>query len=161
MSSRYGARVERSYVQHIQASPESVFPLLCPVREADWLDGWRYKMIHSESGVAEDGCVFSTETAVSPETIWTVTKHDRVAGEIEFVRVTAEILATRLRIRLEPAPGNATSVHIRYTHTPIGPAGVDFIEKHHSPEAFAQSMSWWEKSMNHYLETGKLLRAES
>ena len=32
-------RVSHSYVQQLVASPAEVFPLLCPVREAEWLRG--------------------------------------------------------------------------------------------------------------------------
>lgn len=39
---------------------ERVFPLLCPVREREWLQGWDATMVCSESGVAEPGCVFTT-----------------------------------------------------------------------------------------------------
>ena len=53
-------RITREYRQTINATPEKMFPLLCPVREADWLDGWRYNMIYSESGLVEEGAVFST-----------------------------------------------------------------------------------------------------
>ncbi len=49
----------RSYVQRIDASPEAVFPLLCPVREGEWLEGWAEtcEVIWSASGLAEPGCV--------------------------------------------------------------------------------------------------------
>jgi hypothetical protein len=30
------------------------------VREAEWLDGWQYAMIYSDSGRIEEGAVFST-----------------------------------------------------------------------------------------------------
>ena len=55
-------RTVRSYTQRIEAPPDSVFPLLCPVREAEWLAGWSevLEMVHSDSGLAEDGCVFMT-----------------------------------------------------------------------------------------------------
>jgi hypothetical protein len=33
-------RVARSYTQSLVGRPEAVFPLLCPVREADWIPGW-------------------------------------------------------------------------------------------------------------------------
>jgi hypothetical protein len=50
--------------QTINAPPDAVFPLICPVREAEWLDGWRYTMLFSVSGVVEQGAVFSrTDTA--------------------------------------------------------------------------------------------------
>jgi hypothetical protein len=31
-------RVVRRYCYEIDASPERIFPLLCPVREYDWID---------------------------------------------------------------------------------------------------------------------------
>ena len=45
------------------AHPDRVFPLLCPVQEALWLPGWCAEILHSESGVAELGCVFRTHDA--------------------------------------------------------------------------------------------------
>ena len=63
MNSFTSRRVTHEYIQTNAASPERVFPLLCPVREADWIPGWRYKLIYSESGVAELGCIFATEDA--------------------------------------------------------------------------------------------------
>ena len=59
-------RMVRSYRQTIDASPEIVFPLLCPVREAEWLDGWEFTMIYSVSGSMEKGAVFSTGPAIRP-----------------------------------------------------------------------------------------------
>ena len=47
-----------TFKQLNNAEPEKVFPLLCPVREKDWLDGWNYKMIYSKSGLIEKNCVF-------------------------------------------------------------------------------------------------------
>lgn len=42
---------------------EDVFRLACPVKEDDWLPGWREKreIVYSESGIAELGCVFRTK----------------------------------------------------------------------------------------------------
>ena len=69
-------KITREYRQTINATPEKVFPLLCPVREADWLDGWQYSMIYSESGLVEEGAVFSTPCEGEEDTVWIVTKHD-------------------------------------------------------------------------------------
>ena len=70
-------RVSRSYCQTINANPNIVFPLLCPVREAEWLDEWSYNLIYSESGVAEEGCVFSTAYKGEKDTIWIITEHNK------------------------------------------------------------------------------------
>ena len=50
-------------------SIDEVFPLLCPVRERDWLDGWEFRMIHSSSGLIEKDCVFATPHHGKLETV--------------------------------------------------------------------------------------------
>ena len=54
-----GNRITHEYTQTNAAPPSAVFPLLCPVRETDWVPGWQYRMIYSLSGM-EAGCVFAT-----------------------------------------------------------------------------------------------------
>jgi hypothetical protein len=41
-------RIAYEYTQTNPATPDKVFPLLCPVREADWLPGWQYRLIYSD-----------------------------------------------------------------------------------------------------------------
>lgn len=38
--SNHPQRVKHSFTQSIKGTPEQVFPLFCPVREADWIPGW-------------------------------------------------------------------------------------------------------------------------
>ena len=152
------APVTRTFTQRIEASPDRVFPLLCPVREAEWLDGWTYRLLRSKSGLAEEGCVFRTVLPGEPETIWIVTRHEPEAGRVDFARVTAGQVATRLAIRVRPAGACESSVEITYEFTPTSPAGERVIARRHSEDAFRKSMEWWERSMNHYLETGVTLR---
>jgi polyketide cyclase/dehydrase/lipid transport protein len=154
-------RTVRSYTQRIQAPPDRVFPLLCPVREAEWLAGWSegLEMVHSDSGRAEDGCVFITHPPGRPATVWMITRHDPAARVVEFVRVTAELLATRLRIAVAGEGEGASSVHITYTFTPLGATGRAFLRENHSEDAFRGDMAWWEDSMNHWLRCGETLAA--
>jgi hypothetical protein len=161
MSPIDSGRVIRSYTQRIEARPERVFPLLCPVREADWLDGWidQVEMVHSDSGLAEDGCVFRTRLPGRPETVWMITRHDPVQGVVEFFRVTTGLVATRLRIDVQGRADGSSAVHITYTFTPLGPAGRTFLKDNCSEEPFRSDMAWWQDSMNHWLRTGEILRA--
>lgn len=156
-------RVTLSYSQRIEAPPARVFPLICPVREAEWLDGWGdgLEMIHSDSGLAEDGCVFRTRTPGRPETVWMITRQDPAERVVEFVRVTTGLVATRLRVRVDAGAGDSSSVHIAYTFTPLSEAGVAFVRETHSEDAFRRDMVWWEDSMNHWLRCGATLRAPS
>ncbi len=36
-------RVSHEYTQTNDAPPDEVFPLLCPVRESEWVPGWQYR----------------------------------------------------------------------------------------------------------------------
>lgn len=66
-------RVTRTYTQQLNASPDRVLPLLCPVREADWIEGWEPTEVWSSSGVAEPDCVFTTASD-DGIAIWYITR---------------------------------------------------------------------------------------
>src|SRR6266481_7636473 len=51
-------RATHTYRQTLRAPPAKVFPLLCPVREAEWAEGWLPELVISSSGIAEGDCVF-------------------------------------------------------------------------------------------------------
>jgi hypothetical protein len=150
-------RIERTYRQTINATPGKVFPLLCPMREAEWLDGWQYSMIYSESGLVEEGAVFSTPYEGEEDTVWIVTKHDPKKHEVAFARFTHNSRTCELRIAVKHKAENSSYVDVSYTYTSITPAGNDFIDNF-TEEAFLEAVTFWEKSMNYFLETGERLK---
>lgn len=149
-------RSSQSYRQTIHAAPERVFPLLCPVREAEWLDGWTCTMVWSKSGVAEEGVVFTTSQPGEPDTVWVFTRHDPVRREIDFARFTPGSRTCAVRIRVEPAGADASHVHITYTYTGLSEAGNAWVEAY-TEEEFRKMFLRWKRSMNHYLRTGTKL----
>ena len=149
-------RITREYRQTIHATPEKIFPLLCPVREADWLDGWQYNMIYSKSGLVEEGAVFSTPCEGEEDTVWVVTKHDPKTYLIEFVRFTHRSRTCVLKVAVKSKDGNSSYVDVSYTYTGITPEGNDFLN-HFTEDAFLGAVIFWEKSMNYFLETGERL----
>ena len=154
-------RVTRSYCQRINASPEIVFPLICPVKEKEWLDGWDYTMVYSESGYAEEGCVFLSHQEGEEDTIWLITKRDIEKREIVFARITPDSRASKLTISVEGRDHDPSSrVHVTYTFTALSEEGNQFIDAF-TEERFNDMMAFWEKSMNYYLETGKKLKRPS
>ncbi len=149
-------RTTRTYRQTINAAPEKVFPLICPVREAEWLDGWQYAMIYSESGLVEEGAVFSTPHDGEADTVWIVTKHDPGKRVIEFARFTHASRICVLRIAVSEKAEHSSFVDISYTYTATAPDGNAFIESL-TEAVFVEAMSFWEESMNYFLATGKKL----
>jgi hypothetical protein len=146
-----------TFKQLNNAAPEAVFPLLCPVREKDWLDGWDYKMIYSKSGLIEKNCVFSTSYPDEMDTIWHVTQHNPEEFEVEFLRVTPNENVVRINIKLNPLENSKTETDIAYQYTGLNKKQSEYINNELESK-FSESMRWWEKSINHYLETGKLLK---
>ena len=153
-------RISRSYRQTIHARPDDVFPLICPVREKEWQAGWDYRMIYSGSGLAEEGAVFSTSAEGEQDTIWIITRHDRTARIVEFVRVTPASRASILTVGIKEKDQHSSYVDITYTYTAITDAGNTFVDGYNE-ESFQTNMKDWEDSMNYFLETGSMLKAHS
>jgi hypothetical protein len=151
-------RITHKYTQTNVAPPEKVFPLLCPVREADWVPGWQYRLIYSKSGVAELGCVFITPNEDGSETTWIVTEYDPAAFLIAFFWVNPDVMAAQIRIRLERKAGGQTLGHIQYTYTGLSATGNREVDRY--DEAwFRHKMQSWQAAINHYLRTGKCIEA--
>jgi len=149
--------VIRSYEQTIKADPARVFDLLCPVKEAEWLDNWDYSLLHSESGLAEEGCVFLSRQEGEKDTIWMITRRDVTKREIEFVRATPESRIAKLTIAVDEKPTHVSKVRITYVITALCEEGNRFLDAF-TQDNFEGAMKFWEASMNHYLETGEKLR---
>ena len=141
-------RIAHSYTQKLVAAPDVVFPLLCPVREADWIEGWDPISVFTQSGVAEQDCVFVTAAAPS-NAIWYVTRHEPDAGFVEMLKITPMVTACRLTIQLHPTASGCDAV-VTYCHTSLGPEGDRFIESF-TDEYYRQFMQDWEARINHYL----------
>jgi hypothetical protein len=153
-----GNRVTHEYRQTNAAPAVEVFPLLCPVREADWVPGWQYRMIYSHSGVVEGGCVFATPNEDGSETIWTVTEYDPAALRVAFAWVNPGLVAAWIRISLVGNSQGTTDAHIYYSYTALSDAGNREVN-HYNQDWFGHKMQSWEQAINHYLRTGKRMDA--
>lgn len=147
-------RIAHTWVQHLDGPPAAVLPLLCPVREADWIKGWDPPLILSESGVAESDCVFVT-LADPHNAIWYVTQHDAGRGFVEMIKITPGVTACRLKIELVET-GRGTDATVTYMHTSLGPEGDAYVEGF-TTQYYAGFMRDWEARLNHYLTTGERL----
>jgi len=158
------ARVTHQFTQTNPASPDRVFPLLCPVREADWIPGWRHRLIYSDSGVAELGCVFTTpnflkrqaHNPAAPEITWITTDYDPAEFRIAYVWFSPGDVIAELRIQLSPAGKEATHSHITFRYTGLSEEGNREVESY-DRAWFESRMKGWETNINHYLETGALI----
>ncbi len=150
-------RKKHSYAQHLNAPPETVFPLLCPVLELKWAPGWMPEMVISQSGVVEQDCMFITPPEMPSEpqnSIWIVSKYNPSNWSLEMYKVAPEHTISKLEISLENESDNSTRADISYEITAIGVAGDRFMEEF-TEDWYEAFMVDWEKAMNHYLNTGE------
>jgi hypothetical protein len=154
MSVFRGTRITETYTMRIAAPPAKVFPLLCPEREKEWLDGWACEMIHSETGFAEPGCTFVTDLPPEGRAYWLMTRHEPPHTG-EYVRFVPGLMFVVLTLRLAERDGG-TALDIAYAHTGISAAGNAFIAREAGDNA-ARRFRWMENALNHYLATGEKL----
>jgi hypothetical protein len=157
MNIRPPNRVTHTYTQQLVAPPAAVFPLLCPVREADWIDGWNPLLVLSHSGLAEPDCVFVTDSRPY-DAVWFITRHEPERGFVEMIKVTPDVTACKLTIQVRAA-GSGSEADVTYSHTSLGPQGDVFVASF-TAEFYVQFMREWEDRMNHYLAHGTALRAD-
>lgn len=155
MEIRKPTRATRTFTQKLVAPLDRVFPLLCPVLEGEWIEGWDPLVVYSDSGVAERDCVFMMKAAPHPA-IWFVTRHEPERGFVEMLKISPEVTACRLSIQLT-STGDGCEAKVTYSHTSLGPLGDDFVAGF-TEEFYDGFMRDWETRMNHYLKTGAALR---
>jgi len=142
-------RLTRDYRQTLHASPERVFPLLCPVREKEWLPDWDARMIYSASGVAEPGAVFVTQFDDEPEVTWIVAEH-RPPARVHFARWHPGEMIVDLQLDLSESRPDTTWLDIRYIYTALSCAGATRIAAM-TEEQWHGQMTFWESSLNQWL----------
>jgi hypothetical protein len=151
-------RIKHTFVQSIKGTPEQVFPLLCPVRETDWIPGWTTDWVISNSGVAEQNCIFQTPPrpgADGTASIWVITRHNADTFEVEMLKVTPAFTVGKLQISLSAQTKGITNATISYEFTSLGSLGDAYLDGF-TAQWYEKFMNVWEEQMNHYLETGEL-----
>jgi hypothetical protein len=141
-------RASTEYLGQLEHPPEAVFPLLCPVREFEWLDGWKCDMVYSISGVAEENCIFTTMPGPS---VWNVDRYEPPL-RIAFTVVSTEQVI-RLNITLRKTASGGTELKWQRMFTGLNEAGNAIIHAWNTD---------WDRSLtqaiDHFLRTGKMMR---
>jgi hypothetical protein len=143
-------RFERSKVFELRASPERIFPLLCPVLEYEWLPGWRCQMAYSRTGVAERDAVFFTREAPGKKATWTTIAYEPPRS-IEYLIALGADAVVRLEIGLEPKGAGTTAVTWTMRFTACSAMGKAVVRRRYSEEKFAEMIEARERELSSYL----------
>ena len=142
-------RLKREFVFEVAALPERVFPLLCPVRESDWIAGWEAHMVYSAGGLAEDHAVFTTDFPDRGRGTWVVSHYDPTRFEIGFTIFYPDLCVERLDVRLAPCGSGATRTRWTRTYTALSETGLCYLERN-TGEALDARMDGLRVSLQKY-----------
>lgn len=151
---RKASRITRSYTHELHALPETAFPLLCPVREYEWIERWQCEMVYSASGIAEQGCVFRTDFPGDGLETWVLCRYEP-PKRIEFVRVSQD-RTIHYVIELQRKDDGRTLITWTQEHTALTEAGSAGLAEL-SAEVYAHRMRFLNGLLDHYLITGQML----
>jgi len=139
----------------VPATCEQVFPLLCPVREFEWLPYWNSQLLYSESGLAEADCVFKTDLPERGEMIWVVTRYDPPRA-IQYTVFKPDSHVWNLEILLTALEASQSRLTWRHTFTGLTAAGNDYLTNY-TDEKHQLHLSRIERSLVHFLSTGRMI----
>lgn len=149
-------RAKRTARFEIAAAPDAVFAMMCPVREYEWEPGWLTNLILSETGLVEEGCIFTTPAGASiasdeksAEAIWVTPFHDPENRRLTMIKVTPKECVTRLDIAVEETPGGA-AVTTSYELTALSPRGRIIVDTH-TDKSYAAQMTGWRAALEAHL----------
>jgi hypothetical protein len=148
MPAQEANNIEFQHAWTVASSPSEVFPLLCPVREYDWIDTWRCELVHTESGFAEQDCIFRTEVTGSGTMTWVVSRYEAPV-RIEFTCFVPDSHVMRLSISLHPQD-SGTRLLWKRKFISVSARGNAWIAAY-NPEALNQTMTRLEALMKGYL----------
>ena len=117
----------------IDAPIHEVFPLVCPVREYEWIREWKCKLIHCPNGKNEKDVVFK-EKMSSPflmgpfggKTTWTTLLHDTTDYRIHF-RWDNKISTSIYKIEMFPTGKDSTKCVLDFVFNIKNEKGIKTI----------------------------------
>jgi hypothetical protein len=138
------------YAYVANAPPEDVFPLLCPVRETEWITDWSADIVFTDSGLAENNCIFTTNIPGRGKTTYVVTRYDNQHFIIEFAVFSPGMLVEKFDIILTRTLDGKCRVSQTRTFTGLSPEGNHWAEAYIGGP-FQQRWQELAKSMNSFL----------
>jgi hypothetical protein len=151
-------RLSRTATIILNGAVEKVFPLFGAIEEKKWADGWNPSVLYPKSEQIEEGMVFTTQGHGHGEDrfAWIVSRHQVEEHLIEYVVSTANRYWV-IDIQCAAPSKDHTKATVRYTYTGLTVLGNE-INSHAIKKMFERDLEDWAEAINHYLETGKVLK---
>lgn len=149
----------RPLLLEYEARADEVFRLLCPVRENEWIPGWQEacKVLHTDSGIAEEGCVFTTYYPDEGRAVWLCSDYDPAAYRIEYIKHIEGKAIAKWQMRVEPLGPRRCVLISRFEMTALSEVGkrhvLNFFADRHD-----ELLEGIRTKIVYFLQTGQMRR---
>ena len=151
-------RITHTHTITLNDDPGKVFSLFTPEGEKKWAPGWDYKLLYPQSGKIEKNFMFLTtdHDHADEQALWIICNHKPLSYSIDYLRIESGKKVGKIEIVCDEKGEGKTFAHITYTYTSLSEEGNKFLESF-TKEYFTQYISYWEKAINYYIQTGNLI----
>ena len=151
-----GRRAHFTHIQNYTATIDELFPLLCPVRESDYLTRWACDIIYLKSGLIEIGGVFTTSFPHDgpDKDVWIVSRYEPDQF-IQFVRVNGW-RSIIYNIEVQAAGEGKITLFWEQIITGLNDKG-NVVIKTLREEDFKSMLDDMEQRLQYYLDAGEIM----
>lgn len=155
----HAIRIVKTFKMDLCGDAKSVFHLLCPVKEIEWIEGWKdiCRLIYSESGIAEEACVFETENPIEGRAVWICSRYDLENTKIEYIKHIIDKAIIKWTMEVNGHSKDTSSISLTYNATSLTEEGNHFVRELMEIR-FPMFMQKLQEDINFYLSTGEMKR---
>lgn len=155
-------RVVQEITMEYSYSPEEIFPLLCPVREYEWMASWKGTIAYTDSGFAEKYVIFYHSIPfplIFEKAYWIATQYNP-PEYLQWCVTVPGLFIIVIDEKMTALEGSKTVIDYIYTVTALSETGNKMIEEKFSREALMKEQIRTKDEIEYYLKTGKMLGTE-
>ncbi len=150
-------RITRTASISVHEKIENIFPLFGAFEERKWADGWNPVLIYPAAETMGEGTTFRTAgNGEEKEFLWRVTRYEPQQHLVQYL-VSTENRYWTITVNCSPADHDITTAEITYTYIGLNSLG-NALNSRALEKMYSQNLKDWEKAINHFLETGKILK---
>lgn len=156
-------RVEATVVCGINAKPEDLFLLACPVKELLWIPGWEYRLLYSKSGVNETNCIFTENMSgthffgTQLTTTWVTVLHDPAKCRILFQLYLDGKATVRFTVGFQKSTEELSTCSWHMVFTALD-EDANAMTAETIRAKLELMMTFLSQALKHYCEKGRMLK---
>lgn len=150
----------------ISAPAGEILPLLCPVREYDWIKGWKCQLVHCPNGKNEKGVIIYEKMStpfllrsMRGKTKWITSVFDTTNKKVHFIWINKYAKAL-YKMELHPITDDSTRLILDLTYTIKNEKGMRKYDEEFEPE-LAFMIEGIAYMLKHYCENNEMLSTKN